>query len=75
MKMKYKVLYKNGHEDEIIQEATEKEVKNINEIIITSFNENASGYITLGDGEKKGFALRLDDISRVSVEALTEETK
>ncbi|QJX63058.1 hypothetical protein HLK66_16285 [Niallia circulans] len=40
MKMKYKILYKSGHEDEIIQEATEQEVQTINDLIITSFNEN-----------------------------------
>ncbi|QJX62997.1 hypothetical protein HLK66_15920 [Niallia circulans] len=70
MKMKYKILYKSGHEDEIIQEATEQEVQTINDLIITSFNENTNGYITLGDGEKKGRAIRLADVSRVEVENL-----
>jgi hypothetical protein len=75
MKMKYKVLYKNGHEDEIIQEATEKEVENTNEIIITSFFHDRDGYLSIGDGIKKGSFIRLSDVSRVSVEALMEETK
>lgn len=74
MKMKYKFLYKNGHEDEVIQEATEQEFEKMNNLITTSFFHGREGYLSVGDGDKKGSFIRLSDISRVEVESLTEET-
>jgi hypothetical protein len=70
MKIIFEVLYKNGHVDVSEIELTEenaKDIKKVNEIIETGFNENVSGYLTLPINEKQVLKIRLDDVSRVKL--------
>ena len=69
MKVKFTVLYKNGHQDEIVQEGTAEEIKRVITTFEISFQENKSTYISFGDGEK-ACCLRVSDVSRVSWELL-----
>jgi soluble P-type ATPase len=67
MKAKYKILYKNGIEDEVVQEATEEEIKHLNETIYEALQNDVEGVITLGDGKNQGYFIRLSDVSRVMI--------
>lgn len=70
IKVVYKVLFKNGIEDVIEQVASEEDITGINALIIESFQENQSGVVTFGDGTKEGSFIRIDDVSRVTLEVL-----
>lgn len=77
MKMIYKILYKNGHEEELTQEITEENkqmVEKISENLHDSMKDDASGVMTLGDGETSGTFLRLSEVVRVSVK-IKEDNK
>lgn len=72
MKVKYKILYKSGAEDEIIQEASENVLQEVNDLIIECFKNGADGYLALSNGEEEGFMICLSDVSRVSVKPITD---
>jgi len=72
MKVKYEILYKSGHVDVIEQEVSEEEVRGINETIVEGFQEEADGILTFGDGERKGYFVRLSAVERVSIEIIEE---
>jgi len=70
MKMIYNILYKNGHEDVIEQEITEdnaSSLKYVNDVILESMNEDASGVITIGGSKSNVSFIRLSEVIRVSV--------
>lgn len=71
MQIKFKILYKNGIEDEIIQEfESEEEAKIFNQAIEKSFGDELDRVFTLGDSVSKGYYIRLSDVSRVTVQLL-----
>jgi hypothetical protein len=70
VKVKYKILYKNGFEDGIIQEESEEVLKVINDMIYQAFSEEVGGIFTLGDSKSTGYLIRLSDVSRVIIEIL-----
>jgi hypothetical protein len=71
MQIKFKILYKNGFEDEIIQEfESEEEAKTFNQAIEKSFGDELDGIFTLGDSVSEGYYIRLSDVSRVKVQLL-----
>lgn len=74
MKVRYSILYKNGHEDEFIQEVTEENENAANDLAETvrnGFKNNTNGIITFGDGKTGGSFIRLSDISRMTVEVVS----
>lgn len=66
-KVKYKILYRNGFQEEIIQDANEEEIKAVNNIIYNSFYEGNSGVLSFGMGSNEGYIIRIEDISRISI--------
>lgn len=75
MKVKFSILYKTGHQDEIIQEVTEENEVSIGrlvEIVQDGFKENMNGVITFGDGLTGGYFIRLADVSRIKVDIISE---
>jgi hypothetical protein len=66
-KVTYKILYKNGIEDKIIQEINEEQISNVNNVVYSTFNEGRNGVLTFGDGDKEGYIIRIDDISRINI--------
>ena len=75
MKVKFNILYKTGHQDEIIQEVTEENeasIERLVETIQTGFKENMNGAITFGDGLTGGYFIRLADVSRIKVGIISE---
>jgi hypothetical protein len=72
VKAKYKILYKNGVQDEMVQEATEVELSEINKTVLEAFSGDREGFLTFGDGMKEGRFIRLSDVSRVSIEVIND---
>jgi NurA-like 5'-3' nuclease len=70
VKVKYKILYKNGFEDGIIQEESEEVLKVINDNIYQGLSEDVEGVLTFGDSKNTGYFIRLSDVSRVIIEIL-----
>lgn len=73
--MIYDILYKNGHVDIIEQEITEENVELITQIsnlIQDSMKHDRAGYVSLGDGVKEGYTIRLSDVSRVKFNYIEE---
>jgi DNA-directed RNA polymerase subunit M/transcription elongation factor TFIIS len=66
-KVTYRILYKNGIEDKIIQTANEEEIKVVNNLITHAFQEGETGVLTLGNRNKEGYIIRIDDISRIII--------
>lgn len=66
-KVKYKILYKNGFEDKIIQEADAEKIKLVNSLIHNGFQNSETGVLTFGDGLNEGYIIRIDDISRIQI--------
>lgn len=74
MKVRFSILYKNGHEDEFIQEVTEENKNATNDLVETVRNglkNNTNGIITFGDSKTEGSFIRLSDISRMTVEVIS----
>lgn len=76
MKLEYRILYRNGHNDCIYVEATEDNVKSLEEFseaIRDGFTEDVSGILTLGDKSSQGTFIRLSDVVRVSIRVVEED--
>ncbi|MFJ5621977.1 hypothetical protein ACIQD3_04410 [Peribacillus loiseleuriae] len=70
MKVKYKILYKNGVEDEIIQKESEKEITDISLVIYKAFENELGGVLTFGDGVSAGHYVQVADVSRVLINTI-----
>ena len=70
VKVRFTLLYKSGHIERIQQLATAQEVLNVNQAIATTFKNDKSGLLTLGDHEDNGVFVRMSDLSMVRVEIL-----
>lgn len=72
MKMQYDLLYRNGREDSIVQEGSEKEIADVNEVIRQGIeNDDVEGILTFGDGKGTGgYQVRLSSLDRVRVTVL-----
>ena len=66
----FTVLYKNGREDVIKQQATEEQYEDVIETFGESFKEDCPAIITFGNGEDEGYFIRLSDVVRVKVRIL-----
>lgn len=74
MKMEFSFLYKNGMETTFVQEASEKIIKQILDIIENGFESDRAGFLRLADGEKSYF-IRLSDVSQVSIKQPDEKVE
>ena len=73
IKIKFKILYKNGIEDifeRIVTETNLQGLKEVQRVIETSMREGVGGHISLGDGESLGIHVRLSEVVRVSAEII-----
>lgn len=75
MKIKYKLLFKNGVKEEVVQVATEQEHIKIIEIVQNSFKDDLKAVITFGDGVGIGRYIRVSDLSQMETEILEGDTK
>lgn len=76
MKLEYRILYRNGHEDCVYVEATEdnaKPLEEFSEAIQEGFKKDVSGILTLGDESTHGSCIRLSDVVRVSIRVVEED--
>ena len=76
MKIVYKVLYRNGIEDDIcvdVDEVNPDDLRNITDVVELGFREDISGLITLGNGRDSGSYIRIKDVIRVSVDVIKED--
>lgn len=70
MKIKYKILYRNGVEDVVsidMDDINMDDLRKITDVLERGFRENVSGIITLGNWRDSGTYIRIDDVIRVSV--------
>lgn len=72
MKVLYKILYKNGVEDEFEQIATEKEIDAFNDVLYQTLQNGMDSVMTLGDAKVTGHFIRGKDITRTTVTILEE---
>lgn len=68
MKIKYTLVFKSGIKKEHYQTATKEELEEVNDIIFRAFEGDRKGVLTLGDGDKKGMFVRINDLSMVEME-------
>ena len=68
--VEFSILYKNGHEDVIKQQATDEQYEGVTNTITEGFTEDQLAMITFGNGEDNGYFIRLSDVSRVKVRIL-----
>ena len=76
MRLEYRILYRNGHNDCIYVEATEDNIKSLedfSEAIRDGFKKDVSGILTLGDESMYGSFIRLSDVVRVSIRVMEED--
>ncbi|WP_193062942.1 hypothetical protein [Oceanobacillus oncorhynchi] len=74
MKVTYSILYKNGHEDVIevpITEENKASIDDLYDVIKYSFNNNAPGYVSVGDGNEINI-VNLSEVSRVTYRIIEE---
>ena len=70
MEVTYKILYRNGFEDEIKANVDEESVKGYHELYDTikhSFTEDVAGHIRIVDKNKSIHTIKLQDVIRVSI--------
>ena len=70
MKIRYKILYRNGIEDVVsidMDDINMDDLRKITDVLERGFRENVSGIITLGNRRDSGTYIRIDDVTRVSV--------
>lgn len=75
--MDVKILYKNGVEKEYripITEDNYSHIKNVQDSIKESFENDYGGYITIGDGDNYGTFVKLDEVVEVKFEVVKEES-
>ncbi|MFD1416820.1 hypothetical protein [Oceanobacillus jeddahense] len=68
MKITYSILYKNGHEDIVVQPINDdnfKMIQRINGTIQTSLQNNLDGRVTIGDESTDVTTIRLSEVARV----------
>ncbi|CEI81283.1 hypothetical protein BN997_01101 [Oceanobacillus oncorhynchi] len=68
MKITYSILYKNGHEDIVVQPLNDdnfKRIQKINGVIQTSIENNLDGRVTIGDESTDVKTIRLSEVARV----------
>lgn len=71
MKITYSILYKNGHEDIVVQPVDEEGVdieliKEINATIQEALREDMPGEVTLGELGKEVTTIKLSEVVRVN---------
>ncbi|WP_433958853.1 hypothetical protein [Cytobacillus horneckiae] len=71
MKVKYKILYKNGFEEEITQEGPEKDLAEMNKVMYEAIEKDMEGVLSLGDREHEGNLIRIGDISRINIQVIS----
>ena len=70
LNVKFFILYKNGTEDIVKQQATEEEYNGVVKTFNDSFTEDCPAILTFGNGKDEGYFIRLSDVSRIKVEIL-----
>lgn len=71
MKVKYKILYKNGFEEEITQEGSDEELAEMNKVMYEAIEKDLVGVISLGNGENEGNFIRLEDVTRINMQVIS----
>ena len=69
MKITYSILYKNGHEDFIVQPVNDNDIETIetiNECIQEALREDAPAQVTLGEPGKEVSTIKLSEVVRVN---------
>lgn len=68
MKLIFKILYQSGYEDTVEQEMTKEDYGEMINHLSSGWTDKLGALLTLGDKKKTGHFIRLDNISRITIE-------